>query len=370
METYKSLLDTLKACDISDFKDWIVRLLSNLNIKECQWLHLQDYDYCLKAIDNANGCKCLIVARQYSMLVVDINEVRQFADLLTSYGFERGIYITTSSFSVEVKSCIREINGNISLIDGTVMARYLEQHKLFDLDKEEIIPAVVNMPKEDIVMLPRLREHKKLLRVTFPDGTVFCDKSPSQTLLQTIRHIGTETVASLGLEVCHVPLVSQSIHERYEKWIKPIGDGWYIMLQSDTDQKFRQLISINNQLRLNLIIEMNADIKAKSSNGNKRGAKKAKSQLMITFPDGNIVAGFNTTDTFVSFVEYVGADKVSKINLHIAGRDLVTPTQKYAGQMQLSNSKWLSIPNTTKDKYKIVKVISSMTHTNCEVTII
>lgn len=372
MDDKNALLNNLKTCDEPEFKDWIMRLLSNLNITECQWQSSADGTYNMRAFDNTNNRDCLITARQYSMLVVDINEMKQFVEILSAQGMERGIFITTSSFPTEVKRYIQDGRENISIIDGGVMTRYLQRHDLFGYDlkvPKTTIPSS-NAIQDNQRTIPRMREQKKLLRVTFPDGTVFCDKSPSQTLLQTIKHIGSEKVASLGMEGCHIPLVSQTINEHYREWIKPIGDGWFAMLQSDTDQKFRQIISINNQLQLNLIVEMDASIIAKSNIRNKRDAKKAKSQLMVTFADGHIVAGINTTETFVNFVEYIGADKVSRINLSMGGKSIVTPVQRYNGQVQISNGKWLTVPNTTKDKYKIIKVISSMAHTSCDITII
>ena len=38
------------------------------------------------------------------------------------------------------------------------------------------------------------RGSRKKLRVTFPDGTVYCDKSSTQTMIKAIEHIGAERV--------------------------------------------------------------------------------------------------------------------------------------------------------------------------------
>lgn len=54
----------------------------------------------------------------------------------------------------------------------------------------------------------------------------------------------------------------------------------------------------------------------------------------------------------------------------MGNRQLFTSTNKYKGQIDINNGKWLTIPNTTKDKYKIMKVIGSITHTDFEITII
>ena len=176
-------------------------------------------------------------------------------------------------------------------------------------------------------------------------------------------------VADLGLEVCHIPLVSRNVNEKYKEWIKPIGDGWYVMIQSDTEQKVRQLYSINNQLSLNMIIDLGYGW-ATSSTTEKRSKHKVKTQLLVTLPDGKMIAGSNATETFVEFVKYIGVDRIEKKNIQMANKQLFTHTNKYIGQIEIENGKWLTIPNNTKGKYKIMKVIGSMVHTDVEITII
>ena len=48
----------------------------------------------------------------------------------------------------------------------------------------------------------------------------------------------------------HLPLISQEIYPRFKEWMKPIGEGWYVNTQSDSDQKYMQLVSIKQQLGL------------------------------------------------------------------------------------------------------------------------
>ena len=359
-------LQFIKDCDIDDLKNLITTFILNLNYHDCQWeIGVGDEHHYATTI-NPQNAKCLITIRQYSILTIGPNELQQFIDILKSKNIYYGVFITTSSFSKEANAYANNINAsaefNIHLIDGLVISRYLQNTKSVNHKQNNS-----NQGKKSTHL--RIRNSKKFIRVTFPDGTVFCDKNVSVTLSQTIKHIGVELVASLGLEVCHIPLVSQTINKQYEEWIRPLGNGWYIMIQGNTDQKFMQLLSINNQLSLNMIIEMGSDLET-TTNSNKRTSKKTKTQLLITFPNGEIIAGSNTTETFINFINYIGIDKIEKKNIIMTNKQLITTANKYNGQVQHGTGKWITVPNTSKDKYKLIKVIGSMMHVNFDITII
>lgn len=61
---------------------------------------------------------------------------------------------------------------------------------------------------------------------------------------------------------------------------------------------------------------------------------------------------------------------MKKTNLQIAGNPVVTKERKSTSQVQLSTGEWLTVPSQVKDKYKVLKIISSMTHTPFEVKIV
>ena len=98
--------------------------------------------------------------------------------------------------------------------------------------------------KTDAPANTRMRAKRRRIRVTFDDGTTICDTSATATMIMTIEKIGVERVASLNMENCHVPLVSRQVVDRYAEWTKQMADGWYLMAQSDTKQKYMQLKSI------------------------------------------------------------------------------------------------------------------------------
>lgn len=219
----------------------------------------------------------------------------------------------------------------------------------------------------------RARGKKQRLKVAFADGTVICDVSATVTMMQVIDKIGVERVAGLRMEICHVPLVSKEVTPRYAEWTKEIkpGCGWYLMAQSDTKQKYMQLKSIFLQLGISATIEM-GDFEALASDKNEGNRKvhKKKSKLCVTFTDGFVICDKDHQHVYLDTIRYVGIDKVRKANLQITGKPIIAKERKSTSQIQLSTGEWLAVPQQAKEKYKVLKVISSMTHTPFEVKII
>ena len=217
----------------------------------------------------------------------------------------------------------------------------------------------------------RVRGKKQRLKVTFGDGVVICDVSATTTMLQVIAKLGVERVASLGMEVCHVPLVSREIVPRYAAWTKEIGEGWYLMAQSDTRQKYMQMKSILSQLGEDARAEI-GDFEqfASDKNEGRRNEHKRKSKLSVTFANGFVVCSIDHQQVFSETVRIIGLDKVRKTRLQIAGKPVITTERKYSNQVQVLSGEWVTVPSTVKDKYKILRVLSSMTGTPYEVKII
>ncbi len=253
-----------------------------------------------------------------------------------------------------------------------------EQPALEDAAKEEQDKSSKEIPsvhrqrrREPMDEKVRVRSKKQRLRVTFTDGVVICDVNATTTMMQVIEKLGFERVASLGLEVCHVPLVSREIVPRYAPWTKEMADGWYLMAQSDTKQKYMQVKAILAQLDEEAKAEI-GDFEqfASDKNEGKRNGCKRKAKLCVTFSDGYVACSNDHQQVFAETVRIIGLDKVKKTHLQIAGKPIVTSEKKYSNQVRLLSGEWLTVPSQAKDKYKILRVLSSMTHTPYEVKII
>ncbi len=215
----------------------------------------------------------------------------------------------------------------------------------------------------------RGRAKKKLLRVTFPSGKVICYKSTTDTMVAVLQELGEDVISKIELELCHLPIVSKEIYPKYRKWMKPICDGWYINTQSNSDSKFLELKSINDQLSLNLKLELGADLDAEDK-PDKEKRTKSKDKLLVKFPDGQYFANNNTLDTFLEVVWEIGIDNIKRKDLSWGGNPLITTSKMFNNQVQVDSQRWIIVPNSTRDKIKLLRVIGAMLHINMEISTI
>ena len=213
----------------------------------------------------------------------------------------------------------------------------------------------------------RDRARRKLLRVTFPNGKVLCYKSTTDTMIATMQELGDGVIANIKLLSCHLPLLSKEIYPKYKEWMKPVCNGWYLNTQSNSDTKFLQLNAINEQLSLGLKIELGEDFIAQDS-PNKEKRTRTKGEILVKLPDGQCFANNSITNTFLELIREIGIDKIKQKELTWCGKPLITTSKMFNGQVQIDNERWIIVPNTTKDKVKLLRVIGAMLRINMEIT--
>lgn len=213
----------------------------------------------------------------------------------------------------------------------------------------------------------RDRARRKLLRVTFPNGKVLCYKSTTDTMIATMQELGDDVIANIKLQSCHLPLLSKEIYPRYKEWMKPVCNGWYLNTQSNSDTKFLQLNAINEQLSLGLKIELGEDYIAQD-NPNKEKRTRTKGEILVKLPDGQCFANNSITNTFLELIREIGIDKIKQKELTWCGKPLITTSKMFNGQVRIDNERWIIVPNTTKDKVKLLRVIGAMLRINMEIT--
>lgn len=213
----------------------------------------------------------------------------------------------------------------------------------------------------------RDRARRKLLRVTFPNGKVLCYKSTTDTMIATMQELGDGVIANIKLQSCHLPLLSKEIYPKYKEWMKPVCNGWYLNTQSNSDTKFLQLNAINEQLSLGLKIELGEDFVAQD-NPNKEKRTRTKGEILVKLPDGQCFANNSITNTFVEVIREIGIDKIKQKELTWCGKPLITTSKMFNGQVRIDNERWIIVPNTTKDKVKLLRVIGAMLRINMEIT--
>ena len=215
----------------------------------------------------------------------------------------------------------------------------------------------------------RQRAKSKLLRVTMPDGEVICYNRSSETFLEALRKIGSENFPKINLTVAGVPFFSKEIYPQFKNTMKEVCDGWYIVMSGGTSGRYIQLRSIAQQLGINMEVEIGDNFITQKAVVNLSGRKR-DDKLLVKFPNGEFAAGENPIDTLIDAIWQIGPENIRRKELEYKGKPIITLTKQYNGQVQVGKDFWLTVPNQTKDKYKMLKIIDAMMRLGLEVSII
>lgn len=154
----------------------------------------------------------------------------------------------------------RELVLVVDYVPGTPLKVSLSRKRnLFDAleDVVEIKPdSVVEHTEKKkggkkVVTNPRTR-----LRITMPDDSIIEERTAWESLQKFILHVGMEKVRAVGLIANKIPLVSNTVDEKYKTAQKPLGNGWLLMTCSDTATKRKQILAIASHYNLNVKVEI------------------------------------------------------------------------------------------------------------------
>lgn len=223
--------------------------------------------------------------------------------------------------------------------------------------------------EEDEKVGRRGYSQKKLLRVTFPDGTVICYKNVTMTFVEALRKIGVDKLQNVQLDIYKRPIITREIYEGFEADIKPLDNGWYVFACGDSTEKYLRLTSIIKQLEIEGInVEIGTDFETSSVKGFTK-AKKKVGGLLIQFADGEFIGGESPKDSYIQAITKIGLDIICQKGFEDHGEELVTRYNKYKNQVQ-SGGKWITIPGQTKDKIRALERISQKLGLGLKITII
>lgn len=90
------------------------------------------------------------------------------------------------------------------------------------------------------------------LRITMPNGSVIEERTAWESLHRFVLAVGVEKVRSVGLKANKVPLVSNTVDQKYKVAQKPLGNGWLLMTCSNTAKKREQILAIASKLGLDV----------------------------------------------------------------------------------------------------------------------
>lgn len=223
--------------------------------------------------------------------------------------------------------------------------------------------------EEDEKVGRRGYSQKKLLRVTFPDGTVLCYKNETMTFVEALRKIGVDKLQNVHLDIYKRPIITREIYEGFEADIKPLDNGWYVFACGDSTEKYLRLTTIINQLQLEgITVEIGTEFETSNIKGFSKARKKVGG-LLIQFADGEFVGGESPKDSYIQALTKIGLDIICYKGFEDRGEELVTRYNKYKGQVQ-SGGKWITVPGQTKDKIRALERISQKLNLGLKITII
>ena len=213
------------------------------------------------------------------------------------------------------------------------------------------------------------RAKKRLLRVTYPDGKQVCYSSTTMTFMEVLRRIGIEKLQHVDFKISNIPFISQTLYPKYKEYQKELIRGWYVMTQSDSGQKYRQLLAIKDILGLDYTVEIGDDFEPqKVKTYQKHG--KTKSDLLVTFPDGEHIASFNSGDTYKEALQKIGLDKILKRRINLGDKPLISSSQLLKSYEEVEPGKWLYTPCSNKERAKVLKVVGAYMQVALEITVI
>lgn len=198
-----------------------------------------------------------------------------------------------------------------------------------------------------------------IIKVTFPDGTEFCYKSPVNTVISVLKRIGKERFPEINFMQGENRVVSRDYNPKLKNYLKEITDGWYYFNQNDTRGKTNQLINLNNQFNLGMKIEVGA-FKG-TTDPSIPGTTRSKNRIVVTMPDGKVINHESYRQVLADCIYRLGPRRVSaKANIQLSKKqDLFSATNLAGNRFQLDETLYMLMPHTAKDAMKVLKIIAS-----------
>ena len=131
---------------------------------------------------------------------------------------------------------------------------YLSIHESFSEEEEDSLFNYFDCQDKSSPSDNSNGNKKTTISVLFPDGTIIHRKNAADTLVDTIKRIGPERVATLKIPLNKDFLVSRNKHIKYPAQSCSVGNGLFVNTQSCTDKKIEMLEDVSARLNLGLVI--------------------------------------------------------------------------------------------------------------------
>lgn len=94
------------------------------------------------------------------------------------------------------------------------------------------------------------------LRIIFPNGKVIEHRNAADSMVEFIQYVGIDKVRSVGLYRCRIPLVSNTIDKKYSRQQKALGNGWFVIVNTCTAAKKKDVEAISKAYNLGVKVEI------------------------------------------------------------------------------------------------------------------
>ncbi len=239
-----------------------------------------------------------------------------------------------------------------------------------------------NKCNEDGIVLEDNKTRKKktyIIRVEFPDGRIIEDKNVSLTYCSFIKEIGAEEISILGISHAGVNIVSRKLDSKYSNYQRDIGNGWYVMTNSSTHRKYKDLQRIIDEYGLDIkisLVHLDPSIPEYpivSINTASKRKNSERDKIKVRFPDGRVIQPNKVFESLIEVVKYAGAERVHSLNILCRGNNLILkdPSPIYMNACKPVGNGWLCNTYTdTRSKYNQIKYISEQLKLGIEVELI
>lgn len=153
----------------------------------------------------------------------------------------------------------RELVLVVDYLPGKPLSVHLSRKRNFtaEIDAKEILPDPEVEHKEIGKTGPKVvKQPVTRLKITFADGTVLQERNAAETFVAFVRKVGVERVRSLGLKQCKIPLVSNTVDKKYGDKQKPLGNGWFLMTNTSTQSKLKDIEYIAKTFDLKVRVDI------------------------------------------------------------------------------------------------------------------
>ncbi len=168
--------------------------------------------------------------------------------------------IMTETIAPILKQVQRELVLVVDYVPDAPMSVHLSRKRNFTdkiADAKEILPDPQVEHRTIGKISGKIRKNPATrLRIILPDGRVLQEYNAAQTFCEFVKYVGVSRVRSLGLIQSAIPLVSNTLDKKYARAQKPLGGGWYLMTNSNTMVKKKDIEYIAKKFGIKIKVEI------------------------------------------------------------------------------------------------------------------